>query len=222
MFTAFGRSGNVEGTASSQLADMRASNRLVKQTYSVFVNTSQGRRKWHLSTSHISASHGFNDSFDALQLRITSLLRSDSFAPSTTSRSWLAYTRLTACIRVRRSARVELFLAQAILTSTWGPSECRARCIHIHPPPTRPIQTAHTTLFLRQEALPRRWRTGTRLGLYRARPRRTRIPRARALLRSETQRGRSPASPLWVCRPPHLFRALTRRDIPSTTRPFVP
>ncbi len=41
----------MDGSASSQLADMRASNRLVKQTYSVFVNTSQGRRKWHLSMS---------------------------------------------------------------------------------------------------------------------------------------------------------------------------
>ena len=46
----FDASGSMDGSASSQLADMRASNRLVKQTYSVFVNTSQGRRKWHLST----------------------------------------------------------------------------------------------------------------------------------------------------------------------------
>jgi len=48
--------GNMDGSASSQLADMRASNRLVKQTYSVFVNTSQGRRKWHLTAYYVPSS----------------------------------------------------------------------------------------------------------------------------------------------------------------------
>ncbi|KLO11747.1 hypothetical protein SCHPADRAFT_905772 [Schizopora paradoxa] len=48
--------GSMDGSASSQLADMRASNRLVKQTYSVFVNTSQGRRKWHLTAYYVPSS----------------------------------------------------------------------------------------------------------------------------------------------------------------------